>query len=50
MKKLLFYFVSLSFFVLMSCTKDEGVNPPAGEKAINEIVTALENKPQIRNL
>ncbi len=47
MKKLLFYFVSLSFFVLMSCTKEEGVNPPAGEKAINEIVTALENKEEI---
>ena len=47
MKKLLFYFISLSFFVLMSCTKEEGVNPPAGEKAINEIVTALENKEEI---
>lgn len=47
MKKLLFYFVSLSFFVLMSCTEEEGVNPPAGEKAINEIVTALENKEEI---
>lgn len=31
----------------MSCTKEEGVNPPAGEKAINEIVTALENKEEI---
>lgn len=47
MKKLLFYFVSLFFFVLMSCTEEEGVNPPAGEKAINEIVTALENKEEI---
>lgn len=47
MKKLLFYFVSLSFFVLMSCTEEEGVNSPAGEKAINEIVTALENKEEI---
>ena len=47
MKKLLFCFISLSFFVLMSCTKEEGVNPPAGEKAINEIVTALENKEEI---
>lgn len=47
MKKLLFYFISLSFFVLMSCTKEDGVNPPPGEKAINEIVTALENKEEI---
>lgn len=31
----------------MSCTKEEGVNPPAGEKAINEIVTALEDKEEI---
>lgn len=31
----------------MSCTKEDGVNPPAGEKAINEIVTALENKEEI---
>lgn len=47
MKKLLFYFISFSFWVLMSCTKEEGVNPPAGEKAINEIVTVLENKEEI---